>query len=145
MYSCLSMFIAGYLLPLFALIYLFFIFISIQDQRNSNDRSWRNVFSGIFILVEFFILFFMIQIAGTIMLSMLHHRKVNKSILYILLVCHFLPAFSFLIRYFIENQILFLLPSVILYLIPFGFGIFFYCKYANIEYPKSELLNPNDM
>ena len=139
------MFIAGYLLPLFALIYLFFIFISMQDQSNYNDRSWWNFFSGIFILCEFFILFYMIQIAGTIMLSMLHHRKVSQSILYILLVCYFLPAFSFLIRYFIESQILLFIPNMILNLIPFGFGVFFYCKYANIEYPKSELLNPNDM
>ena len=144
-YNCVFMFIAGYLLPLFALIYLFFIFISIQDQRNSNDRSWRNVFSGIFILVEFFILFFMIQIAGTIMLSMLHHRKVNKSILYILLICYFIPFFSILFGSFAGDINIFSIIAMVLNLAPIGFGVFFYCKYANLEYPKSELLNPNDM
>ena len=145
-YNCVFMFIAGYLLPLFALIYLFFIFISfyIQNQRNSNDRSWRNVFSGIFILVEFFILFFMIQIAGTIMLSMLHHRKVNKSILYILLVCYFSPILLYLIAFLKDNNYL-LLPNVVMILAIFGFSIFFYCKYANHEYPNPEILEPSDI
>ena len=144
-YNTVFMFIAGYLLPPFALIYFFFILASVPGKEDYNYGEWRNFTYGFFILCEFFILFFMMELAGIIMLCMLHHRKVNKSILYILLICHFLPAFSFLIGYFFGSQYLLLIPNMVLNLMPFGFGIFFYCKYANIEYPKSELLNPNDM
>ena len=144
-YNRVFMFIAGYLLPPFVLIYLIFILASVPDQEDYNYRTRLYFPLEIFILCEFFILFFMIQIAGTIMLSMLHHRKVNKNIFKILLICHFLPAFSFLIRFFTINEYLLLIPNMVLNLIPFGFGIFFYCKYAKQDYPKSELLNPNDM
>jgi len=144
-YNSVFMFIAGYLLPPFALIYLFFILVSFADQENSNYGTMRNVETGIVIIIEFFFLLYMIQIAGTIMLCMLHHRKVNQSILCILLVCYFLPAFTFLTGYFFRSLILSLIPNMVLGLASFGFGVFFYCKYANQDYPKSELLAPSDI
>jgi hypothetical protein len=143
-YNSVFMFIAGYLLPPFALIYLLLILNSLADQGNYNNGSWRYSL-GLFILGEFFFLLNEMQIAGTIMLSMLHHRKVNKSILGILLVCHFLPAFSFLIGFFSGDQYLSFIPNMVLNLISFGFGVFFYRKYASQDYPKSEILNPSDM
>jgi hypothetical protein len=143
-YNSVFMFIAGYLLPPFALIYLLLILNSLADQGNYNNGAWRYSL-GFFILGEFFFLLNEMQIAGTIMLSMLHHRKVNKSILGILLVCHFLPAFSFLIGFFSGDQYLSFIPNMVLNLISFGFGVFFYRKYASQDYPKSEILNPSDM
>ena len=143
-YNSVFMFIAGYLLPPFALIYLLLILNSLADQGNYNNGAWRYSL-GLFILAEFFFLLNEMQIAGTIMLSMLHHRKVNKSILGILLVCHFLPAFSFLIGFFSGDQYLSFIPNMVLNLISFGFGVFFYRKYASQDYPKSEILNPSDM
>ena len=143
-YNSVFMFIAGYLLPPFALIYLLLILNSLADQGNYNNGAWRYSL-GLFILAEFFFLLNEMQIAGTIMLCMLHHRKVNKSILGILLVCHFLPAFSFLIGFFSGDQYLSFIPNMVLNLISFGFGVFFYRKYASQDYPKSEILNPSDM
>jgi hypothetical protein len=143
-YNCVFMFIAGYLLPPFVLIYLLFILASI-DSQDKYSYNMDNVISGSLVFNEFFFLLYMIKLSGTIMLSMLHHRKVNKSILYILLICYFIPFFSILFGSFAGDINIFSIIAMVLNLAPIGFGVFFYCKYANIEYPKSELLNPNDM
>ena len=126
------------------LIYLLFILASI-DSQDKYSYNMDNVISGSLVFNEFFFLLYMIKLSGTIMLSMLHHRKVNKSILYILLVCYFIPFFSILFGSFAGDINIFSIIAMVLNLAPIGFGVFFYCKYANIEYPKSELLNPNDM
>ena len=143
------MFIAGYLLPPFALIYLLFILASINSQDINNysySSDMVTSLSGYLVFNEFLILFNMIKLAGTIMLCMLHHRKVNKSILYILLICYFIP-FVFILfgGVFSEKINIFSILIMVMNLAIIGFGIFFYCKYANIEYPKSEILNPNDI
>ena len=143
-YNCVFMFIAGYLLPPFVLIYLLFILASI-DSQDKYSYNMDNVISGSLVFNEFFFLLYMIKLSGTIMLSMLHHRKVNKSILYILLICYFIPFFSILFGSFAGDINIFSIIAMVLNLAPIGFGVFFYCKYANLEYPKSELLNPNDM
>ena len=143
-YNSVFMFIAGYLLPPFALLYLLFILASI-DYQDKYSYSMDNVTSGSLVFNEFFFLLYMIKLSGTIMLSMLHHRKVNKSILYILLICYFIPFFSILFGSFAGDINIFSIIAMVLNLAPIGFGVFFYCKYANLEYPKSELLNPNDM
>ena len=100
---------------------------------------------NIFIFGEFFFLLYMIHFAGTIILSMLHHRKVNKSILYILLVCYFSQIPFPIISFLKERLFLLHIPNIVKYLATFGFGVFFYCKYANQEYPNSELLDPSDL
>ena len=143
-YNSVFMFIAGYLLPQFVLVYLYFILVSLLAGEKDFNYGIKKVDSGIVILNEFFCLFNMMQIAGTIILSMLHHRKVNKKILCILLVCYFLLVFSFLFGLIIGEQNLLVLPNMVLDLAPFGFGVFFYCKYANQDYPKSGLLVPGD-
>jgi len=144
-YNCVFMFIAGYLLPLFTLIYLYFILVSLEDKngeiRNYYLSRLKDVTPLILILHEVFFLFNMIQLAGIIMLSMLHHRKVNKYIFYILMGCYITPNLSYLIEFFFGNKYL-LIPNVIINIAPLGFGIFFYCKYANHEYPNSEFLDP---
>ena len=144
-YNCVFMFIAGYLLPLFALIYLYFILVSLEDKngeiRNYYLSRLKDVTPLILILHEVFFLFNMIQLAGIIMLSMLYHRKVNKYIFSILIGCYIIPTLSFLLEFFIDNQYL-LIPNVVISIAPFGFGVFFYCKYANHEYPISEVLEP---
>ena len=143
-YNCVFMFIAGYLHPIFILIYLYFIFISFMVRFAYIPGIVNEHASETLIANELFCLFYMIQFAGTIILSMLHHRKVNKSILYILLVCYFSPIPFFLISFFTTNQY-FLIPNMVIFLITFGFGVFFYCKYANHEYSNSEILEPMDI
>ena len=86
----------------------------------------------------------MIQFSGTIMLSMFHHRKVNQSILYILLLSYFSIIPFFLVSYFTLNQYL-LLANVVIILAAFVFGVSFYCEYANHEYPNSEILEPSEL
>ena len=144
-YNSVFMFIAGYFIPLFGLIYFGFILSSINYKDNYNYGRFQEIPSGFLILSEFFFLLYMIQISGTIMLCMLHHRKVNQYILCILLGCYFIPVFSFLTGLFSNNDYLLLIPNMVLNLAPFGFGIFFYCKYSNQDYPKSELLAPSDI
>ena len=144
-YNSVFMFIAGFLLPLFTLVYLYFILVSLLAGEKDFKYGTENVDSGLVILNEFFCLLNMIQIAGTIMLSMLHHRKVNKKILCTLLVCYFLLVFSFLIGLFFGERNLLVIPNMVLDLAPFGFGVFFYCKYASQDYPKSGLLVPGDI
>ena len=138
-YNSVFMFIAGYLLPQFVLIYFFFFTASL-GKEGTYISGIGKVTSGILILNELFFLLYMIHFAGTIMLSMLHHRKVNKSILYILLVCYFSPIIFFLIGFFSRNIFLLHIPNIVINLATFGFGVFFYCKYAKLEYPRSELL-----
>ena len=138
-YNCVFMFISGYLLPQFVFIYFFFFTASL-GKEGAYISGIGKVTSGILILNEFFFLLYMIQFAGTIMLSMLHHRKINKNILYILLVCYFSPIIFFLIGFFTRNIFLLHIPNIVINLATFGFGVFFYCKYAKLEYPRSELL-----
>ena len=142
-YNSVFMFIAGYLLPQFVFIYLYFILTSFTE-RIVLIPGILNFMSDALFLNEIFFLFYMVQFAGTIMLSMLHHRKVNKSILYILLVCYFLPLPFYLIAFLMHNQYL-LIPNVVMIFAIFGLAVFFYCKYANHEYPNSEILEPNDI
>jgi len=142
-YNCVFMFIAGYLPPIFALIYLIFILLSVDDNYSKAEKTIA--LSGIFILGEFLFLLYMMNFAGTIMLCMLHHRKVNQSILCILLICYFFPIISIVIGLFARNQILLYILNMVMNLAPFGFGVFFYCKYANQDYPKSEPLAPSDI
>ena len=142
-YNSVFMFIAGYLLPQFIFIYLYFILTSFTN-RIVFIPGILNFMSDALVLNEILFLLYMIQFAATIILSMLHHRKVNKSILYILLVCYFLPLPFYLIAFLMHNQYL-LIPNVVMIFAIFGLAVFFYCKYANHEYPNSEILEPNDI
>jgi len=148
-YNSVFMFIAGYFLPIFAPTYIYFIVISLGDENREINNYYisrlNDITSGILLLYEFFFLFNMIQLAGIIMLSMLHHRKVNKKIYYILIGCYIAPTLSYIIEFSISNKILLLyllIPNVLIILAPFIFGVFFYCKYANHEYTNSEILEP---
>ena len=143
-YYSVFMFIAGYLLPPFASIYLYYLLVSLGDEKRISNyylSPLKDITLGILILHELFFLFNMMQLAGNIILSMLHHRKVNKNIFYILIGCYIIYFLSFLIEFFISNIFLLIL-NLIINLAPFGFGVFFYCKYANYEYPDSGLLEP---
>jgi hypothetical protein len=135
------MFIAGYLLPQFLLIYLYFIIVSLNVEEGTiNITQFEFNGPGIIILNVFLLLLlYMIQIAGTIILSMLHHRKVNKYIFYILLTCYFLPFLFFLIGYIAQNRYILNISSIVLNIATLVFGVFYYCKYAKGT-PSSELL-----
>ena len=139
------MFIAGHLLPIFVFIYFFFFIVSLMISVESYIPERMNYKFNILIFGEFFFLLYMIHFAGTIMLSMLHHRKVNKSILYILLVCYFSPIPFPIISFLKERLFLLHIPNIVIHLAIFGFGVFFYCKYANQVYPNSEFLDPSDL
>jgi len=139
------MFIAGYLLPLFGLIYFGFILSSIDYKDNYDFGRFQEISSEFLIFFEFFLLLYIMQIAGTIMLCMLHHRKVNQYILCILFGCYFIPIICYSTGFFNSNVYLLLIPKMVMDLAPLGFGIFFYCKYANQDYPKSGLLVPGDI
>ena len=143
-WNSIFMFVAGYLLPQFGIIYLGFIIASLNDENGKiYTREFGYIDSGVFILNEFYFLFYMIQFAGTIMLSMLHHRKVNDNIFNILLICYFLPFLFFVIGYMALNQyilhILIMVLNIALNIATLAFGIFYYYKYTK-GIPSSELL-----
>jgi len=145
-YNCVFMFIAGYLLSLFLLIYLYFIIIALYSNDKRKIYIWPfdnySEFENLIIL-EFFFLLYMFHLAGIIMLSMLHHRKVNKNIIIILLVCYFLPFLLNLIGNFIIGiQFLIAIAMLVSFIAPLIFGVYFYRKYANQGMPSSEIIEP---
>ena len=74
---------------------------------------------------------------------MLHHRKVNKNIIIILLVCYFLPFLLNLIGNFIIGiQFLIAIAMLVSFIAPLIFGVYFYRKYANQGMPSSEIIEP---
>ena len=91
-----------------------------------------------FAAIGFFL--FMLSIAGTIIMCMIHHRKLNSFVIWIGLACFFGPMILFLLC-FLTYKIFFIeYPLGLPTLASFGFGIFFYLKYSD-ESNRGEALN----
>lgn len=142
-YNCVFMFIAGYLLAQFLLIYLYFIIIALCANEERELYIWpfdNYIEFEALIIYEVISFLYMIYFAGIIMLSMLHHRKVNKNIIIILLASYFLPFLLYIVGYIIQNPFLIDITMLVSIIVPLAFDIHFYHKNANQGTPTPEIL-----
>lgn len=143
-YNSVFMFISGYILLPFLSFYLgWMIFTaglnSAIDSYTTNNhleeeeavkKALGTYGSFFFTLIDFVGLLLILLFAGTIIMCMLHHRKVNSFIIFICIGCFFSPAifalifFYTVIPFFITYALI--LPSCA----SIGLAIFFYLKYA---------------
>jgi len=146
-YNSVFMFISGYILLPFLFFYLIWMIVTgfmnaaidelIKRYGSDAQAEERAVteaigtFGGFFFtLVDFVGLFAILLFAGTIIMCMLHHRKVNPLIIFICIGCFFSPAIFTLI--FLYSLVTFFITYLLI--LPscasIGLGIFFYLKYA---------------
>ena len=110
---------------------------SVVDQKLGMLGNFGSAFLTI---VEFIFFFYMLSFTGTIIMCMIHHRKLNSFIIWINIACFFGPlllVLLFLLTWefgFIKYPIF--LPT----LASFGLSIFFYMKYSD-ETTRGEPLN----
>ena len=144
-YNSVFMFISGYILLPFLFFYLIWMIVTgfinagidelIKRYGSDEQGVERAVTEAIgtlgsffFTLVDFVGLFAILLFAGTIIMCMLHHRKVNSLIIFICIGCFFSPAifiFLYSLATFFVTYLL-ILPSCA----SIGLGIFFYLRYA---------------
>lgn len=146
-YNSVFMFISGYILLPFLFFYLIWMIVTgfmnaaidelIKRYGSDAQAEERAVteaigtFGGFFFtLVDFVGLFVILLYAGTIIMCMLHHRKVNPLIIFICIGCFFSPAIFTLI--FLYSLVTFFITYLLI--LPscasIGLGIFFYLRYA---------------
>lgn len=111
-----------------------------KEREDAITRQLGMLGSAIFTIVEFIFFFYMLSFSGTIIMCMIHHRKLNSFIIWVNIACFFGPLLLWLLFLltwkvgFIEYPII--LPT----LASFGLGIFFYMKYSD-ETTRGEPLN----
>ena len=146
-YDSVLMFNSGFvLLPsiFFFLIWLSYVGIlgaaideSINDSMTEEQKESMianklgMVGSAFFTLVEFIFFFYMLSFTGTIIMCMIHHRKLNSFIIWINIACFFGPILFWLLFLLTWNVNLIEYPIALPTLASFGLGVFFYLKYSD--------------
>lgn len=146
-YDSVLMFNSGFvLLPsiFFFLIWLSYVGIlgaaideSINDSMTEEQKESMianklgMVGSAFFTLAEFIFFFYMLSFTGTIIMCMIHHRKLNSFIIWVNIACFFGPLLLWLLFLLTWKVQLIEYPIALPTLASFGLGVFFYLKYSD--------------
>lgn len=149
-YNSIFMFISGYTMFSFILIYTFIVTIclyinlfstyGIENNINNINNTAFSIFnigsSFVLVLFEFIIFGQILNLSGISILFMLHHRKVNSIMFCLACGIYFGPFLIYFIEVIFEwvsvleySSFLFGLASIVL-------GCCFYSKYANTASPS---------
>ena len=96
--------------------------------------------SAVLTVVEFGFFFYMLSFSGTIIMCMIHHRKLNSFIIWVNIACFFGPLLLWLLFLLTWKVQLIEYPIALPTLASFGLGIFFYLKHSD-ETSRGEPLN----
>lgn len=142
-YNSVFMFISGYILLPFLGFYLTWMIVtaginSAIEQHVSTYGSEEEAAAQavgtlgtfFFTLIDFVGLLVILLFAGTIIMCMLHHRKVNSLIIFICIGCFFSPAIFTLIFFFTFVTFFITYMLILPSCASIGLGIFFYLRYA---------------
>ena len=136
-YNSVFMFVSGYIF--FPALNFYIAWMVLVDTVNQfidltkeaeTARALEEGGSFIYTLVDFVGLLVILLFTGTIIMCMLHHRRVNPIIMKINIFCFFAPAISFLI--FLYTLKTFYMTYLLIFtsIVSFCFAIYFYRKYS---------------
>lgn len=126
------MFISGFIL-LYIFYFLFIILLSVGVNFLTNytgTNSVNGIAAGVLIYLEFYELLDIFLYAGTIIMILLHKKRLSTIVIWVCVACFF----GGLIIEFIGLcgvKFFYTYLTKITYLFSLGFGIFFYWKLAN--------------
>lgn len=102
-----------------------------EEQIEAQVLNYFGIFgSAILTVVEFIFFFYMLSFSGTIIMCMIHHRKLNSFIIWINIACFFGPLLLWLLFLLTWNPNFIKYPIALPTLGSFGLGVFFYLKYS---------------
>lgn len=135
-YNSIFMFISGYTILSFTLAYVIIVIFCLAagkaaDDYNANNSTIDENGSGLFVLVEFMIFGEILRLAGMSILFMLHHRKLNSSLIWIGCGVYYGPLLFYLIGLLSKWTPLLEFPGFLFDLASIGLGCYFYYQYAN--------------
>ena len=135
-YNSIFMFISGYTIFSFTLGYVAIAIICLAagkaaDEYGANNSTLDKYSSGLFVEIEFLIFGEILRLAGMSILFMLHHRKLNSSLVWIGCGVYFGPLLFYLIGLFAKWSPLIEFPGYLFDLASIGLGCYFYYQYAN--------------
>ena len=118
------------------------LYIGNGTKEAETARALEEGGSFIYTLVDFVGLLVILLFTGTIIMCMLHHRRVNPIIMKINIFCFFAPAISFLI--FLYTLKTFYITYLLMFtsIVSFCFAIYFYRKYSVRKAPIDEYIQP---
>jgi hypothetical protein len=135
-YNSIFMFISGYSIIFFTLFYFIMSILclaasEVADDNDVNNSTLDDYSSGLLVLFEFMVFGEFLRIAGISILFMLHHRKVNNSMIWIVCGVYYGPLLFYLIGFLAKTPPILEYPSFLFDLATIGLGSFFYYQYAN--------------
>jgi len=127
------MFISGYNLIPSIFWYTFCILLSFEINIFSNiTDDIFDIFTNYFtILMEFGALFFLLLIAGSSIMIMLHHKDYNSLIIWICIATFFAPVIFYFFGFLTAKAFFFSFLNGACPLLSMVFGCFLYYKYAS--------------
>lgn len=111
-----------------------------EQIENEIAKLLGNFGSAVLTVVEFGFFFYMLSFSGTIIMCMIHHRKLNSFIIWVNIACFFGPLLLWLLFLLTWKVQLIEYPIALPTLASFGLGIFFYLKHSD-ETSRGEPLN----
>jgi hypothetical protein len=135
-YNTIFMFISGYTIFSFTLGYVIIAVMclttgKVLEDNGANNTTTDKYGSVLFVLLEFIIFGIILRYAGLSILFMLHHRKLNSSLVWIGCGIYYGPLLFNLIGLLSKWLPLIEYPGFLFDLASIGLGCFFYYKYAN--------------
>lgn len=135
-YNSIFMFISGYTIFSFALSYVSIAIACMAAGKAADDHGANNSLlddygSGFMVEVEFIIFGEILRLAGMTILFMLHHRKLNSSLIWIGCGVYYGPLLFYLIGLISKWTPLLEYPEFLFDLASIGLGCYFYYQYAN--------------
>lgn len=140
-YNSIFMFVSGFITFPFTFAYSFYIFTivginlfineSIKKGMSEIDALKQKVNENgnfYFISMAFVYFFEALSFAGTIIMCMLHHRKVNSFIIWINVACFFFPSIAYSLFVFTLKSFFIEYPVILPSLVSIGFALYFYIR-----------------
>jgi hypothetical protein len=135
-YNSIFMFISGYTIFSFTLVYVIIAIICLvagkaADEVCANNSTFDKYGSAFMVEIEFIIFGEILRLAGMSILFMLHHRKLNSSLIWIGCGVYYGPLLFYLIGIIAKWSPLIEFPGFLFDLASIGLGCYFYYQYAN--------------
>ena len=135
-YNSIFMFISGYTILSFTFFYVIIVIACLTagkaaDDYNANNSTIDDIGSAALVLSEFIIFGEILRLAGMSILFMLHHRKLNSSLIWIGCGVYYGPLLFYFIGLLSKWTPLLEFPGFLFDLASIGLGSYFYYQYAN--------------
>lgn len=140
-YNTIFMFVSGYITFPFTFAYSIWIFTLIGINAVINDSIKKGISEiealnqrvkdkGNFYFISMAFVYFLeaLLFAGTIIMCMLHHRKVNSFIIWINVACFFFPSIAYSLFVFTLKSFFIEYPAILPSLVSISFALYFYFR-----------------